>query len=312
MKTNDKKHGFTIVELLTVMAVIAILIGLLVPAIDKVRKGAKDVKQKAQFHSIEVALEIFKNDEGYYPQSSLLRPDSTISPPFTCGAHKLAEALVGRDLLGFDPKTQWDAEEDETNTEAYACDDKSSTPDEKEESLERRKGPYLQLQNIGAFNIAQLFDDTKEVYPGDRDNKGNTTSSDAAPVLTDVYYEKRVTLKRQSSGSTITLNVMAGTPILYYKANTSSTVFNYQQPDLSIYDNSHNDPIIDLGQLKDPDIDHPFKADGSYQSKDFFEAITNPNITSRERPYNSDSFILLSAGNDGLYGTSDDIWNFGD
>jgi len=28
------------------------------------------------------------------------------------------------------------------------------------------------------------------------------------------------------------------------------------------------------------------------------------------RPYRSDSFILLSAGPDGLYGTGDDVFNF--
>ena len=28
-------------------------------------------------------------------------------------------------------------------------------------------------------------------------------------------------------------------------------------------------------------------------------------------PYNADSYILMSAGRDGLFGTSDDIYNFG-
>ena len=60
MKKHSEKQGFTIVELLTVMSVIAILIGLLVPALNLVRKMAKDTKQKAQFHSINVAVKAGK------------------------------------------------------------------------------------------------------------------------------------------------------------------------------------------------------------------------------------------------------------
>jgi hypothetical protein len=32
----------------------------------------------------------------------------------------------------------------------------------------------------------------------------------------------------------------------------------------------------------------------------------------RAQPYNPDTYILISAGRDGLYGTEDDIKNFGD
>jgi len=50
----ERKKGFTIVELLTVMAVIAVLIGLLIPALALVNKKAKTVQQRAQFHAIDV------------------------------------------------------------------------------------------------------------------------------------------------------------------------------------------------------------------------------------------------------------------
>jgi hypothetical protein len=39
----------------------------------------------------------------------------------------------------------------------------------------------------------------------------------------------------------------------------------------------------------------------------FYNRIANPNFTSR--PYRSQSFILLSAGADGLYGSQDDVYN---
>ena len=51
--------GFTLIEMMVTVGVIAILLGLLVPALTMVRKMAATVKQKAQFVAIEIALEAF-------------------------------------------------------------------------------------------------------------------------------------------------------------------------------------------------------------------------------------------------------------
>ena len=67
-----KRKAFTIVELLTVMSIIVILIGLMVPALNKVRRFATDVKQKAQFNSMNAAIELFNNEfEGYPPSTAM-------------------------------------------------------------------------------------------------------------------------------------------------------------------------------------------------------------------------------------------------
>ena len=177
MKRNYQNQGFTIVELLTVMSVIAILIGLLVPALSKVRAYAAGVKQRAQFHSISVALEMFKNDEGDYPPSEEIPMGGT----YIEGAQRLAEALVGRDYQGFDTASKWhpilDLQPPVTN--AYATVDP-----EKTDSLNRRKGPYLKLENIGAFNIDQLYPGFTTLIYGDTPNK------QLAPLLTDVFVDR--------------------------------------------------------------------------------------------------------------------------
>lgn len=59
MKTKYKQRAFTIVELLTVMSIIIILIGLLVPGLNQIRQYATGVKQKVQFHNIVVEKEAF-------------------------------------------------------------------------------------------------------------------------------------------------------------------------------------------------------------------------------------------------------------
>lgn len=296
METERKKKGFTLVELLTVMSIIAILIGLLVPALNLVRKMAKDTRQRAQFHSIEVALEIFNGENDGYPPS-----DVRGTSKYTVGAQHLAEALVGRDLLGYDPLSSWDTEDDKDATipvygNGNAAADKAS--------LERRRGPYLSSENVEAYEIGQLYADTGTVY----DNN--------APVLTDAYRIKTIPLTGK--------NVQAGSPVLYYKADISSKLF----PDLTqatisdtqaptyIFNSIDNEDLIALGTVKDKNVLHHF--DTTYEDtasskkgrRIFYDTITNPKITSQPRPYNMTSYILISAGYDGIYGTSDDITNF--
>ncbi|MHC5139954.1 MAG: type II secretion system protein, partial [Planctomycetota bacterium] len=95
-----RKQGFTIIELLTVMGVIAVLIGLMVPALALVKDYSKRIQQKAQFHGIDMGLEMYKTEFGSYPRSD----DNSITPhpddpTAYCGTNKLAEALVGLDLI---------------------------------------------------------------------------------------------------------------------------------------------------------------------------------------------------------------------
>ena len=48
-----------------------------------------------------------------------------------------------------------------------------------------------------------------------------------------------------------------------------------------------------------------------YRKKKFYEETWNEKVEiSTGRPYRMDSYILMSAGFDGLYGTRDDIFNF--
>jgi hypothetical protein len=44
----------------------------------------------------------------------------------------------------------------------------------------------------------------------------------------------------------------------------------------------------------------------------FYNNTWNKKFTAAVKPYNENTYILLSAGWDGLYGTRDDIFNFSD
>lgn len=89
MKRTQHNNAFTIVELLTVMAVIALLIGLLVPALALVKDRAKDIQQRAQFHAISSGLEMFKADFGDYPDSK----DNSYATPLVHPADPTAYAV---------------------------------------------------------------------------------------------------------------------------------------------------------------------------------------------------------------------------
>jgi len=59
--TTKKPRGFTLVELLVVMAIIALLIGILLPALSKARASARTTKDASQMNQIHKAMLIYAN-----------------------------------------------------------------------------------------------------------------------------------------------------------------------------------------------------------------------------------------------------------
>jgi prepilin-type N-terminal cleavage/methylation domain-containing protein len=290
-----KKTGLTMIELLVVLAIIALLVGLLLPALSVVRNVAKETKEKAQLSTIELALAAFKNDEGDYPPSNWVLPPAPGSD--YCGAQKLAEALLGWDLLGFHPNSAWRADGLDalggpgSYDPAHARDiNGDGIPD----TFDERKGPYLELATANAFKLVDLF-------------RPNPVGSLADTfVICDVFGAKKITMVKgidSVTGQPITVNEKAGTPILYYRANTSGKIIN------DVYRVSDNDALVSLGKMTDG---QPHPLGNTYNAyQPFYDYIRDPKITARPWPYRPDSYILISAGADGLYGTSDDIRNFG-
>jgi prepilin-type N-terminal cleavage/methylation domain-containing protein len=95
---NNRK-AFTLVELLVVIGIIAILAGLLLPAVNHMRRSAQIIGQKADFQTIASALEQYRADFGDYPRNIQLQTWNTqagATPPSPAPIYlSLATALLG-------------------------------------------------------------------------------------------------------------------------------------------------------------------------------------------------------------------------
>jgi len=61
-----RKRGFTLIELLVVMVIIALLVGLLLPALARAKEEARKTQCRSNLRQIGLALEMYANDNGGY------------------------------------------------------------------------------------------------------------------------------------------------------------------------------------------------------------------------------------------------------
>jgi len=298
------KTGFTIIELLTIMSIIVIIISFLLPAVNMINWYAKYTTQRNQFRNIDTCLQAFEIDYGEYPDSSA----ADITGEQYCGAMKFAEAMAGQDGLGFNPDSKLTAYDGAGPTKLYPPF--TNTPGYYE-NLKKRK-ECMEAKDVQLGSLANLY-----ANPGTF-----ATNTAGVALLCDVY--KRGEL-RNSRGTKL------GMPILYYKADTSKLLHDVNDPTNpdNIYNYLDNEELLKLGVRWDISAIHPLYqpntgpgpptpyAPTGPLGQTFYKMTRDKSALPIQRPYNKNSYILISAGGDGLYGTggtlrTKDVVNFSD
>jgi len=252
------------------------------------------ISQKSQFHSIEVGLQMFKSVFDDYPPScdNLYLDGAAAEEVSYGGAQKLAEALVGRDGEGFHVNSKFRSD----GKGEVVCEDGQS-------KLVRLYGEF------NGIRVKHEDDSLRELLFIDPDNANIF-------CLKDIYSEDVLVRAKLDPGSIVSCDefwkkratgVKTGMPILYYKADASKDMIDSENPDSpdNVYNYKDNAKLLGLGVPGEDGEKHPL-ADPAF----FCEYIRNTQIKTFAKPFNSDSFILVSAGKDGVYGTDDDICNF--
>lgn len=342
MRTGMRRPAFTLVELLTVIAIISLLIGLLVPSLTGARDQAKRVSVESQISGLDKGCEMFNSETNSYPRSSGRNPFDASSygaspgNVWLTGAQWLAVQLAGADLRGYvKPVSQ---------NEAPPPVDTDTTINDKD------WGDWYSINAAKEYpRIGPYMEPTPDSVMSPRKFKENFPNSGDLPASmldgTDPWTNDRVPLFVDKFGF----------PLLYYKATPGAkfpiSTGSAGTVKVGVYDHSDNAVITGNGAANgmipvssEPGWDvagvgaavetafgtriHPMSQLGYDDTKpdewindqpdSFGESILDKNIfdTTADNnkgklwPRNAQRFLIISAGKDGRYGTQDDVRNF--
>lgn len=333
MKRNQR-NAFTLVELLTVMAIIVLLVGILVPALSAARDQAKKASTTGQIGAIEKGIQLFHTELDKYPVSTRANPFESSTVPLT-GAQWLALQLVGADGAGF---VKDDLKNDTSNS--GTADGRINATDWLQwYSLSpaggrkfARLNPLVDQDGKTLRTPAKLVAEHPEYgdLPAAMTAGSSEWNNDKIPMFIDafgypiLYYAATLGAEQPITTGNPSSNLKIGTYDLSDNAAITGAVESATNGNGNFGRFPVPGPGWDFASANQTPI-HPFGVLGYTQgqatwpaSNTFAASICDRNIfdttqrgnQGRLAPLRADSYILVSPGRDGRYGTNDDVRNY--
>jgi len=99
LRETHRRRGFTLLELLIVIAIIAVLATLLIGALSAARKRSQIAVARSQINAIKAALSMYESDQGRYPRLAPRASAPGNDDPFQDDAPALYAGLMNRPTL---------------------------------------------------------------------------------------------------------------------------------------------------------------------------------------------------------------------
>lgn len=325
-----RRGAFSLVEMMVVVAIIALLLAALLPAFSAVRNQARIAQANAQFKALDTGINAFRAEAalgGSLPPSSSDDPTQrqTIADPKgdgtakvrVAGAHLLVHAMIGADGLGTPgfrdvtrpPNGTW-------------SDDTNSKIDVGIYALDPATGKEKFPRYGGAGYVDEKMKERAETLQ-DLINDGKVLNT----VPDEVARNERVFMDPWDH------------PILYYRASPSAIRMTgtavapgiYWQEDNAIITGTEDgvlpeDTGLDFGAGADEHGQHHWihsakspepletvedvASQGDDYKHTFARFIIDASVRARPTPAQKDSYLLISAGPDAIYGSDDDVLNW--